>query len=480
MRKIKFFIAISIACISYATNAQDTLVAPVYEPVRVPEVHRFSLQQTLDYAEKNNAQVKNALLDIKLQEQVNREVTGRAYPQISGSANVTYNAAIMSQRIPNFFAPGVIGVLSQYGIKDGDGNPITFDPNQNYGYIDMQFGTPWTAGAGISLNQLLFEGQVFTGLQARKTLIDFQKKNAEVTWEQVKTNITKIYYQLVVSRTQIAMLDTNINLVQKLKRDMQIMYDNGFAERLDIDKQDVQLANLQSTKTNVINQIINGYMGLKTLIGMPVNDQLVLTDEISDAQIKEGILEAMGFDYANRKDYQSALLGLKLGEFEVQRYKLTKLPTVALASNYNKMAQRETFGGLFKDKWFTASAITLAVQVPIFNGFATNARIEQARIKLEKTQNQVEAMKLNIDREINSSVNDFKAALQTLDYQKSNMELATKVYNQTKKKYEIGTGSQLEINAARADLERAQANYYDALYKAVVARVDFLKATGNL
>ena len=126
------------------------------------------------------------------------------------------------------------------------------------------------------------------------------------------------------------------------------------------------------------------------------------------------------------------------------------------------------------------SSVAVGLQIPIFNGFATNALIQEARIKLQKTQNQLEALKLNIDREINTSVNDFRAALQNLDFQKDNMELATRIYNQTKKKYEIGTGSQLEINSARADLEKAQANYYDALYKAVVARVDFLKATGKL
>lgn len=480
MHSIKWVGLFLLVGLFHTGYGQDTIIAPVYDPGKLPEVHHFSLKQVLAYAEKNNVQVKNALLDVSLQEQVNKEVTGRAYPHIMGSANLTYNPGIMRQRIPNFFAPGVIGVLAQYGVKDKDGNPIVFDPNFDYGYIEMAFGTPWTSNAGVSLSQLLFDGQVFTGLQARKTLIDFQKKNIEVTWEQVQTNITKIYYQLVVSRTQIALLDTNIALVRKLQHDMKIMYDNGFAEKLDIDKQTVQLANLQSTKTNVLNQIINGYTGLKVLMGMPVNDQLVLTDRLTDDMIKAGILEALDFDYRKRKDYQYALLGEKLGEYDIQRYKLSKIPTLSLSSNYTKMAQRESLGGLFKSQWFGMSSVAVGLQIPIFNGFATNALIQEARIKLQKTQNQLEALKLNIDREINTSVNDFRAALQNLDFQKDNMELATRIYNQTKKKYEIGTGSQLEINSARADLEKAQANYYDALYKAVVARVDFLKATGKL
>ena len=63
---------------------------------------------------------------------------------------------------------------------------------------------------------------------------------------------------------------------------------------------------------------------------------------------------------------------------------------------------------------------------------------------------------------------------------KENMELAEKVYNQTRKKYEIGTGSNVEISAAQTDLITAQNNYLSALYGAIVARIDYLKATGKL
>jgi outer membrane protein len=60
------------------------------------------------------------------------------------------------------------------------------------------------------------------------------------------------------------------------------------------------------------------------------------------------------------------------------------------------------------------------------------------------------------------------------------MELAESVYEQTKKKYESGLGSQTEITTAQTDLKNAQTNYITALYDAIIAKVDFLKATGKL
>ena len=85
-----------------------------------------------------------------------------------------------------------------------------------------------------------------------------------------------------------------------------------------------------------------------------------------------------------------------------------------------------------------------------------------------------------LDNEVITSQNNFTTAIQAMDFQKKNMELAEKVYQQTKKKYEIGTGSQTEINAAQADLKAAQTNYITALYEASIAKIDFLRAIGKL
>ena len=59
-------------------------------PVRTPEAHAFTIQQCIEYAMKNNVQVKNALLDVSVQEQTNRYYTGMAYPQVSANLGSNY------------------------------------------------------------------------------------------------------------------------------------------------------------------------------------------------------------------------------------------------------------------------------------------------------------------------------------------------------------------------------------------------------
>ncbi len=421
------------------------------------KINSFSVQQAVDYAKQNSVQVKNAMIDILIQQQTNRDITSIALPQINGSGSVTDFLVIPTTLVPAQF----------FGGNAGEFAPV-------------KFGTKWTAGANLAVSQLIFDGQVFIALKARNGTIDLQKAILGITEETIKANIYKIYYQLVLSKTQIDLLDANIERLQKLNHDVTVMYDNGFTEKVDIDKLTVQVANLQTEKMKALNMIRNGYGGLKLLMGMPVRDSLVLTDQLTDDQIKEGVLESSQYSYNDRKDYQTMVITNKLNGLNVRRYKLTQIPTFALVGSYGVQAQRNKFDFFGRGDWYHTSYVGLQMRVPIFNGLSIRAKIKGAQLQLKKTENQTEALKNSIDKEVDDAKNNFATAISTMDFQKKNMALAEKVYNQTKKKYEIGTGSATEINTSQLDLKTAQTNYINALYDAIIAKVDFLRATGKL
>ena len=381
----------------------------------------------------------------------------RPFPRSAEADRMTYNAKLPVSLVPAEF----------FG-----GQPGTFEK--------IAFGSRYNATIGVQLNQLLFDGQVFVGLQARETVMKFQEKNLEVTEEMIKTNIYKIYYQLVVSKRQTELLDANIERLEKLLKETRIIYENGFAEKLDVDKVNVALTNLHTEKIKTLNQIENGYLGLKLLMGMPLKEELVLTDTLDYNQVRDGILETGSFSYADRKEYQYAELGIKLNEYNLRRYKLSRYPTLSLNSYYNKNAQRTEFDFFGHGDWFDIAAITLNLNIPIFTGFATKARIQKARLEFEQVVNERDNLKLSIDNDIQVAKNNFRSSISTLEFQKRNMELAENVFHQTEKKYDAGTGSQTEINTAQTELKTAQTNYITALYDAIIAKVDFLKATGKL
>jgi outer membrane protein len=417
--------------------------------------NEFTVKQAVDYGLKNSVAVKNALIDIQIQKQTNREFTANAYPQVNGSG--TFQDFI---DIPTSLLPGEI--LGRPGTR-----------------IPVQFGTKYNATGSIDASQLLFDGQVFVGLKARSAAMDFATKNSEVTAEQIKANIYKIYYQIAVGKKQAKAIDASIERIEKLSTDVQQIYKQGFAEKLDIEKVQVQLNNLKTEKIKIDNQLEAGNAGLKFLMNMPQKDVLILTDTVSEASLKDNILDEK-YDYNNRKEIQLLNIAVKLGEYNISRYKLSKYPSVAAFASYQKNAQRQTFDLFGKGDWFATSLVGLKVSAPIFDGFARRSRIQKAKFELEKTKNNIEQFKQLIDYDVNNANIKMKNALLTIDNQRQNVTLAEKVYNSTKKKYEAGLGSNQEIYDAQTSLSIAQTNYYSAMYDAVIAKIDYLKAVGKL
>lgn len=449
-RLVAIIFSFSLCGICFITNAQKT---------NTPQTNAFNAKQAVEYALKNAIQVKNALLDIEIQKQTNKEVTASALPQINGNISLTDYLSIPTSLIPAEIFNGPPGT-----------------------YIPVKFGTKYNATYGGDVQQLLFDGQVFVGLMARKTSIEFQTKTAEVTEEQIKTNVYKIYYQLVVGQRQIGTITANIDNYEKLLHDTKEIYKNGFGEKLDVDKVQVQLNNLYTQKLKAQNQIDAGTAGLKFLMNMPQKDSLMLTDTLSDEELKSNILDE-NFNYDDRKEVQLLGLQTKLQEYNVKRYRLSKIPTLSASGNFSQNAQTtkfDFFKGSGSVPWYTTSFITFKLAVPIFDGGARNARIAEAKLNLLKTNNSLDQLKSSIDNDVAQSRINMKSALITMDSQKKNIELAQNVYNTTRLKYEQGLGSNQEINTAQADLVTAQNNYYSSLYDAIIAKIDYLQAAGKL
>ena len=447
IKKIISIPALAFICFS-AQAQQNSTTAKIFS---------FTAKEAVDYAMSNAVQVKNALLDIKIQEQTNKGYTAQALPQISGSVSLTDFLSIATQLIPAEFTGGPAGT-----------------------YIPIKFGTKYNGTYGAALKQILFDGQVFVGLQARKTALKNAELTEEVTKEQIKTNVYKVYYQLVLAKRQIGTLDANISNYEKLLHDTKEIYKNGFVEKLDVDKVQVQLSNLETQKLKAQNQIDAGKEGLKFLMNIPQRDEINLTDTLSDAEIKSNILNE-NYTYEDRKEFQLLETSIDLGKYNVKRYQLSRIPSLSFSANYNRNAQRTSFTFFKKEEpWYASSFISLNLSIPIFDGGERQANINSARLNLQKLDNSVDQLKESIDNDVAQARINMKSAILTMDVQKKNIDLAEQVYNSTKLKYEQGLGSNQEISTAQADLVTAQNNYYSSLYDAIIAKIDYLKATGKL
>lgn len=426
--------------------------------VQAQTIHALSAEDAIALVKKNNISVKAAITNLAIQEQTNKEVTALALPNVKGTGATTDYFSIPVTLVPGEFFGGTPG-----------------------SYLPVQFQQKFIASAGVTLTQTLFDGSVFVGLRARTAALDYYKKAIDLTVEDLSVNVYKVYYQLLVSNTQIALEDSNITRAAKLLHDTRVMNENGFAEKLDVDKAAVQLTNLQTARQNTATTIINGYTSLKFLIGIPAQDSIILTTQFSEAALTGGVSIDTAYSYKNRNDYQYLEIQKQLNDFDIKRYQAAYYPTLSLNGGYMKNAASNTYDLYSKNgTWFTSSYVGLSLNVPIFEGFAKNARLQKARLTARLTTAQVENLKLNIGQEVAIARNNFINAINTMNAQKINMQTAESVYSQTKKKFESGLATNTDLSNSQNDLITAQANYVNALYTAVIAKVDFLKAIGRI
>ena len=444
-----------------------------------PQIYQITAKDAVDIAFKNLADLKNARLDYKMAEAKNKEITGLALPQITGSAQGNHYLTLPLIQFPDGSEVQIYDVLRQEGVKDGSGNPIT--KKGEFNYRNFSFITPWNVNAGVSVNQLLFEPQVFVGLQARDEFLVNSDLQIKVTEEKVKETVYRNYYGVLIAQKQLGYIVESIKRLEKLENDQKEMFKNGFAERLDIDKTTVNLNNTRTSEIQLRNASRNGVALLKMNLGLTQADSLFLKDTLSSDGIRQGILED-DFSYENRNEVKLLNSAIKLQNYDIRRHKLSYFPTVSAFYNFQENGQRQGGDAAGSQPWFwyNTNLVGINVSVPIFDGFQKKNRIRQSQFTLEKVQNTLDMTKKGIDMEKTVAKNTLINAIVAMDAQEKNMELAVKVFNSVKIKYEQGVGSSFELLQSDTDLQQAQSNYFRAMYEAALAKINYLKALGKL
>ncbi len=437
-----------------------------------PKKYELTVKEAVDLAYKNVVELKNANLDYRIQEAMNKEIIGQALPQVSGTISSAYYL-----QTPKILFPqsdeGIYKVLRRENLIAS----TVQAPAPTV--VPFSFQQPWNFNMGATVTQLLFQPDVFVGLQARKVALGYSQALIEQTKEKIKDSAYKRYYAILIAQKQLHFLNESVQRLGKLYHDDSIMYKNGFAERLDLDKVQVQINNLTTARNAVESGVILAYAAMKFSLGISQKDIVVLKEDLTNESIKQGVLDD-GFKYEDRAEVKTLITLHSLQKLDIKRNKLAGLPTVSLAGNYTVTGMGQKFLTDENTTWFRSSYIGVNINVPIFSGFQRKYKIQEAELKVEKLSNNIDNLKQAIDLEHEISQESLKNALVNLDIQERNLALAERVYNATKTKFEQGVGSSFEVLQSDTDYQTAQSNYFSALYNATVARISFLYSLGKL
>lgn len=458
----------------------------------------YSLPQAIEYAMQNNTSIKNAQLDILNANARIGETRAVGLPQISAQAQLQHNFRIQQSILDGgtnvpFLSSGSTDALAQHvynDLRQGErGNTYVSEyipkPAQVLGPRDVvafAFGLKNNAAASVTASQLLFNGSYFVGLQAARAYRQFSEKSLTSAKVTLVENVTKAYYGVLVNQERYDLLKVNVDRLEKLLNETREMNKNGFVEKIDVDRLEVQSNNLKVEVQNVERLLNLTLNALKFQMNMPLNENIVLTEKLADlTNTTFTPVATETVNYEQRTEYTLLQQQKQLNTLDLKNIQAGRYPTLGAAFTTGYAPAATRLQDIFQsDRWINYSYIAFQLNVPIFKGLSTNYQAQQKKIAIQKTENDIRQFQKVVDLQVQQSNVTLQNSLESLKMQKRNLDLATEVVRVTRIKYQQGVGSNIEVINAEASLKESQTNYYAALYDALIAKVDLDKATGDL
>lgn len=413
---------------------------------------QVSLQEAIKQALQNKAEAKKAALQIKKAEYKIDEARAGALPQISATAGLTYNPIIQES-------------LLEFGGER----------------IRAQLGQPWSSTASVQVQQAIFDQRVFTGLKAAKSTREFYVLNAQLTNEQIIENVATAYYQVFVQEENLKTVEASYANTERVRNVIKSLVNNGLAKGIDLDRTNVQLTNIGSNKQTLINSVELSKNALKFYMGVPIGTDIELEEKTIEPKPE---LIASNINLDERTEVKVLQKNRELLVYNKKATEAYLYPTVNLVANYGWGGQGAKFpltNGLNNGVlWSDYSAIGLNVNIPIFTGGATKAKINQAEIDIQDIDVDIQNTQLSLSLDYKNAITNMENALINIESMKDNVGLAERVQKNTQSNYQYGLATLTEVLDAENALTQAKQNYSNALLDYKQAEIKLIKAKGEL
>jgi len=406
-----------------------------------------SLEEAIAYGEQNNRAVQKASMEVQKAYKEKWSTIAIGLPQINASANYQNFIELPTSLIPAQF----------FGGKEGE-------------FAEVQFGTPQTMDAGVTLQQLVFDGSYIVGLQASNIFLMISQNVLEKTLLEVRKSIVNSYSSVLLIRENIHFLEKNKNNLNKNLEELNQLFRNGFEEEESVEQMRLTLSVIETQLRYAKNLERISLDMLKLLMGFPTQSPLLLSDTL-EALTNESLFNVStpeNFNLDNNIDVKIAQNNL-LSESLLYKYERSKsLPRLSafLNGNYTGNSQSFTFTET-NQKWFGSALFGVNLQVPLFSSLKCRALSQKAKIAVSQAEAELTETQERVSIEIQAAENDYQLAVENYFTNKENLELATRIKEKNQTKYFEGVASSFELREAQLQLYSAQNNYIKSIQEII-------------
>ena len=437
----KLVLLTSLAIQSYRVGAQHPSV--------------YSLDECIAVALNNNELLQNSLLDMESSEFKVKEVKSALLPTIDLNSQYTYYTQLPPQYVP----------AKSFGGQEGEFNKLTM-------------GLPQTTNINVQVRQVLFNQSLLTDLKAAKVYQEASHLKLKLTKDDIVYSVATTYYSIQVLEDNLSRVKENIMNLEKTASINESLKSNDLiAENI----HNRLLINLENLKNQYENQRLvkqKNITLLKYLMNLSGDEVITVTRFDYESPI-----ESPDFaDINDRYDIKLQQVNIRIAEFDKKRAQAGYYPTLQMGFNYGFMGYDHEFapGQAINGDWINSSALSLSLNIPLFDGLGKHYKIRQRDIAVQKNQNSLSLMRMSAARELQDAVDNYSSSANQFSNSKKSLDLAEHLFMSSQSEFESGITSTTDLLNAQNDLTNARTNYSTALLNLKLAELSWKKASGKL
>ncbi len=416
------------------------------------EVTSLSLSDAVEYGIENNRNLVNAEREIKMAYKERWKTIAIGLPNVTLDLNYLNYLELPTSLIPAEFFGGQKGEFSE-----------------------IQFGTEQTAIGSVRMEQLLFDGSWLVGLEYSKIYLAASENFYEKTFLEVRESIVKLYSLAVTLNEGILLLENNLENFKKDLFEVTELYKNGFEEIENVEQIKITLAQAELSLLQAKKTKENQTNLLKLVLGIDLEDDLILTTSINDF-IADNIIFSNSFEDFNTDKNIDVKISQNIFDTKRIEYKLEKskqLPKISgfLSGTYTGYNNEFDFTNKAQN-WFGSSVLGVNLEIPVFNAFKLNVSSQKAKIAMNQAMTNLEEQEEKIQAKVQEKLNDYQLAIRTLNVSEQNMRLSVSIEEKNSIKFFEGIVSSFEFRQAQLQLLDSQQKYLNSVLELISIKTE--------
>lgn len=398
---------------------------------------RLTLEDAVKLAMNNNRGLQISRNTITNADQQIKEAYANVYPSVTLNGRYTRNI----QR-PVFYFPGADGITRPVSI--GSDNAISTD---------------------ITVNQIVFNSAVFTGVGAAETYAKISRQQLRSETSQAVLNTKRAYFTALLAQEALRVNQSLLANAEENFKNTQALYKAGIRAEFDAIRADVQAANQRPVVVQATDNYKAAIDNLRLILSLPADQPIELTEQlirpISNTQVEPAVAEARQILERYNPQIETLRLTNEVNRQLIDIQRSDYYPTVSFFGTYQLQAQSDNFSGL---EFQPTSYVGLNVSMNLFAGGKSDAKMAQARIQYEQTKLQLAQLSDALRTQLDGVLRTIEYARQRITASARTIEQAEKGYRIATTSYKAGTGTQLDINNADLALAQSRLNQLSAVY----------------